>query len=89
MPRWAQTCVKILSQVDSNPQPPDFVADALPGWATAAYDILTALRCRFWDCVRNAAMRFIANENVALSAIAVTARQPAADKPPSLTVISC
>ena len=60
---------------DSNPRPPDFVADALPGWATAADDILNAFW--FWDCVRNAAMRFIANENVALSAIAVNARQPA------------
>ena len=38
-------------------------------------------------CDRGAAMRNAANKNVALSACAITAQQPAkADKPPSLTL---
>ena len=72
MPQGVHKYVKkTCPRWDWNPRPEDFVADALP---VEPQQLMVSCSecCRFLDCVRNAV-----NENVALSAIAVTAQKSA------------
>ena len=68
MPKWAHTCEKILSQVGLEPEYQDYMEDALP------VELKQLMILHKWgaNCMQNAAMRFTANENVALLAITTT-----------------
>ena len=69
MPKWAQTCGKILSIVGLEPKTEVYGADALPSELQLQLINLYIIAERH----RDAAMRFTANKNVALSASAIAA----------------
>ena len=69
MPKCSQTCGKILSMVGLEPTTSRLGVDALP----TEPRLQLIMKAMIAESARNAAMRLTANENVALSASAITA----------------